>query len=405
MLPEHPIVISPTLAGTIGLEEAVLLQSLSELLNHRGASRPGIPDLSWIQLEDRNLVASLPFWSPADVHRVRNSLQKLGMVIVEQGSTDSNYWIAIAKNVAGDNVDYQRKSVASTELVDLNCQTNNKVAPIPCSTGSPETQHAAIAGVTYLADTPRAAMMLPPDWQPDDNCIRLCQQHAIPEDFIHSLIPEFVIYWQSRREARFSWGNLFYKHAVKEWREEQTRQGGSELFEPMSQQWWPSLEALEILESAGINRDFIEATIPEFVLYWRERGVENKTWNSKFIQHIRYQWARTSDTFGTDGSPQLIPDNWQPSKEFYEILELAEIDAEFAQAQVPEFVMYWKDRKEARASWNTVYLTWIKMVWADRLNSRLTRGDTDAQDQHTARTTEEKVRARLEQLADRSWAD
>jgi hypothetical protein len=38
LLPEKPLVISPSLAATIGLEEAVLLTVLHELFVHRAQS-------------------------------------------------------------------------------------------------------------------------------------------------------------------------------------------------------------------------------------------------------------------------------------------------------------------------------------------------------------------------------
>ena len=44
---------------------------------------------------------------------------------------------------------------------------------------------------------------------------------------------------------------------------------------------------LDALERGGIEREFIEEAIPEFILYWRERGAAPRELNSKFIQHIR----------------------------------------------------------------------------------------------------------------------
>ncbi|MCG8413805.1 MAG: hypothetical protein MI746_06245 [Pseudomonadales bacterium] len=395
MLPEHPIVISPTLAATIGLEEAVLLQTLSELIKHRGVSRPGNSRTRWIQLEDKELVTYLPFWVAADIHRVRNSLQALGIVLVEQGPVDSNYWIAIDVNAKEGVVG--AKSLPSTSSVSIEDGSEQP---------SGERKSQKLAAVTDLASSSnRTSNLIPLDWQPDDNWIRLCKQHSIPVDFIKSLIPEFVAYWRDRGQSRFSWGNAFYKHVLKEWRQEQTRRGAYELASTMSPEWHPNQDATEILERSGISRSFIEDAVPEFVLYWRERGVVHGAWNTKFIEHIRRQWAKFTASFGVDDTPRPIPENWQPSSECYEILQLAEIDEDYARARVPEFVMYWRDSRQAKASWNTVFLQFIKMDWARRLKDLQTRGNSNAEDQAIAGSAEEKVRARLEQLADRSWAD
>ena len=131
----------------------------------------------------------------------------------------------------------------------------------------------------------------------------------------------------------------------------------------------PSQDAVEILVNAGINPEFIEDAVPEFVLYWRERGVVHGAWNTKFIEHIRRQWAKYSASFGRDDTPRPIPEDWQPSSDCYEILQLAEIDEDYARSKIPEFVMYWRDSQQVKASWNTVFLQFIKLDWARQLKT------------------------------------
>ena len=79
-----------------------------------------------------------------------------------------------------------------------------------------------------------------------------------------------------------------------------------ELASTMSPQWLPSADALEILGNVGISHSFIEDAIPEFVLYWRERGVVHGAWNTKFIEHIRRQWAKYMASFGLDDTPRRM---------------------------------------------------------------------------------------------------
>lgn len=379
MLPEHPIVISPTLAATIGLEEAVLLQTLSELLKHRGLTRTAQSNRRWLNIDHKELGELLPFWQQDKIRKLLESLKNLGLVISENVEGGDKIWVAIDQ-ASPDSLLPAKKQAASSSAK----QAKPTVARL---------------------DKDESSNLIPLDWQPDDNWIRLCKQHSIPEDFIQSLVPEFVTYWRDRGQARFSWGNAFYKHVLKEWRHEQTRRGAHELASTMSPEWQPSQDAVDILEKSGVSAGFIEDAVPEFVLYWRERGVVHGAWNTKFIEHIRRQWAKFSASFGVDDTPRPIAEDWQPSPECYEILALAEIDADYATSKIPEFVMYWRDSKQARASWNTVFLQFIKMDWARRLSELQTRGNTYAQDQAIAGSTEEKVRARLEQLADRSWAD
>ncbi|MEX2132243.1 MAG: DnaT-like ssDNA-binding domain-containing protein, partial [Pseudohongiellaceae bacterium] len=215
----------------------------------------------------------------------------------------------------------------------------------------------------------------------------------------------------------FSWGNKFSKHALREWRHEQSRQGAVELTQTMTADWWPSSDALEILENADINRAFIEDAVPEFILYWRERDAQAGAWNTKFVDHIRRQWARFSASFGLDDVPRPIAENWGPSAECFDILQLAEIDEDYARGRIPEFILYWKDSGQARASWNTVFLQFIKQDWARRLQ---TLRETDAgqaelagntghaghtKDRQFAGASQQRLKEKFQRFTDRSWAE
>ena len=53
LLPERPLVVSPTLAATIGLEEAVMLQSLAEVISHRPNLKRHASTLQWVELSGK----------------------------------------------------------------------------------------------------------------------------------------------------------------------------------------------------------------------------------------------------------------------------------------------------------------------------------------------------------------
>lgn len=373
LLPERPLLISPTLASTIGLEEAVMLQVLAELINH-GATvkRPQAKNRDWLELDDGKLQDAFPFWALVDIRRVQASLQNLGLLLIDpdiQGS--SNYFFAIDEANDGDAV-------------------LTKTRP---------SQPASAATATGTAS------LMPPNWQPDDGWIQQCKQQGIPEPFARALVTEFVAYWRERGQTRFSWGSAFSKYALKRWREEQTRKGAFELASAMCAEWQPNGDAVGILEIAGVNPSFIEDAIPEFVLYWRERGMVNGAWNTKFIEHIRRQWAKFSASFAYDDTPRPISADWQPSADFYEILQLAEIEADYARRKIPEFVMYWKDSQQVKPSWNTTFLQFIKQDWARQLKQLDSADKTHAEDQTLAGSSQQKIREKFQQIADRSWAE
>ena len=374
LIPERPLIISPTLAATIGLEEAVLLHVLSELMVHRACvSRD---DLQWLELDQQALLDALPFWAWIDIKRVQKNLQDLGLILVDAGTGRDDSWLfAINQRAA--------QTPAAQPLPA-------KSAPVRASQGS----------ARYISG----------DWQPDDEWLSLCRQHGVPDDFALSLVPGFVMYWRDRAQSRFSWGNAFYKHVLREWRMEQTRRGSVELDTPMSAQWRPSADAVSILRNAGVSETFIDDAIPEFVLYWRERGSQGGAqpvaWNTRFIEHIRRQWARYQASVSNDGLPRPIPENWQPGQDVFEILRLAEIDEDFARARVPEFVLYWRDTGQAQASWNTRFLQFVKHTWARRpeaINSGL--AGSHAKDQFAAERGRQGLDATFKRFTDRSWAE
>ena len=80
-IPERQLVFSPSLAQTIGLEEAVLLQHLSELFQHRQAEhRQGY---RWLSIEREWLLETLPFWTSVDLHRISKSLADKGLILMD----------------------------------------------------------------------------------------------------------------------------------------------------------------------------------------------------------------------------------------------------------------------------------------------------------------------------------
>ena len=370
ILSERQLLISPTLAATIGLEEAVMLQAIADLIEYREkVKRNDDSALIWIKVSYRELESLLSFWDLSEIKRIQESLQNLGMIRIEP--LNSNVEILLAIN---DQVHPKEKPRRGKQ--------RPKIPPSANSAG-----------------------LVPVDWQPDQNWIRLCKQHSIPEDFIKQLVPEFVNYWRDRGQSRFSWGNAFYKHVLKEWRNEQTRRGAHELASTMSADWTPSLEAMGILENAGINPSFIQDAVPEFVLYWRERGAVHGAWNTKFIEHIRRQWAKFTTSFGRDDTPKQIPDDWHPSLDCYEILQLAEINEEWARSRVPEFVLYWKDRQQVKSSWNTVFLQFIKQDWARQLKHLESAEIANAENQSITGSGQQRLKEKFQQFADRSWAE
>lgn len=357
LMPEKALVISPALAATIGLEEAVMLAMLHELSSHRAQH-------GWVRINEADLHPFLPFWSAHDIQRIATSLRDKGIIQLRS------------------------PPFLSSRELDFSLQTSPTHNNAPPANSLP-TAKLAVPAKAVMEPAGTSAQLMPPNWQPDAELSRQLSQLGIPQAFVELQIPEFVRYWRDRGEAHHAWGNRFLKQALRQWREQEQHVAIKAQSVPMDASWQPGPDAIEILSRDGVSLEFIHDSLPEFILYWRERGTSDSTWNSKFLQHIRRQWAIFTARLVNDPTPRAITPNWQPSGDVFDILQMATIDKDFARAQVPEFVLYWADSKQLHSSWNSKFLHHVKYRWAKR-HQQPWQGDTDGF---------------IEKHTDRSWAD
>jgi len=369
LIPEKPLVISPSLAATIGLEEAVMLQGLHDAMNYlRAEVREGY---KWYLFEKRELEQRFPFWPAGDVQRVAFSLKDKGVIVLDE----NNYLLSGVLKLA-----LNEKVVSA---VTANTPTQSPVE-MPAVTSAPVHKTAV--------DLPKkGSYKIYTGWQPDAEIVKQIKQLGIGERFIQECLPEFIQYWSERNEAHHGWGSKFRSWIVRRWREEETVFASQKRSAEITGEWQPDIDAVEILQRAGVDKQFIEDAIPEFVLYWRERGDSTSTWNSKFVQHIRLQWARYTNAVKNEHELRNIPANWEPSVEVFEILQMANIDAAYARSLLPEFILYWRETKQLHTSWNSKFLQHVKYHWARRHNIKM-KNDKDNM-------------GFIERHTDKSWAD
>ncbi|MCB1842339.1 MAG: hypothetical protein KDI09_05195 [Halioglobus sp.] len=374
LIPERQLLFSPTLAATIGLEEAILLQQLQLVFDHqKPQQRKGY---AWYCVERDFLLRTLPFWHIEDLHRVSRSLADKGVLLLDSPPLLSAEQLVFAVNMPAQ-------------------------AP---TRGSGAAEHTAPSEVP----TRRSAGLLPVHWTPSEDLLQLLAlNHNIPRQFALDLLEDFIFYWRERGETSHAWENKFRQHVTAHWRRRQ--QHDAQGFQPpqaakLDNDWLPSPDAMEIMARAGIDQDFIEQAIPEFILYWRERGAAPKELNSKFIQHIRIQWARYTSSLEHSTEPRRISDDWRPSSDVFDILEMSHIDADFARSLLPEFIVYWKESNQTQTSWNSKFLQHVKYHWAKRHQLAQTE-NTNAGYQGPGGTGRTRDRSLREDLTDTSWAD
>ena len=374
-VPEKSINFSPTLAATIGLQEAILLQLLQECISHNETSSEH--GLRWVTIREEKLLELAPFWQPEDITRHTHSLQAKGILLLKQEKFAQKKSYKCAFNEHDQNTEV-------SELV------------------SPESHKQST--IYNLTLSQQSGKTMKNDWRPGADCLRQLYQLGVSHEFALQQIPQFIAYWRERNVAKHSWESKYIKEVWREWQKTQSTNEQRRKEVMLTHDWKPSSDAIEILERNGeINGNFIEDAIPEFILYWRDRGDVSSTWDSKFVQHVRRQWNFYSGMTNEETMPQPISESWQPRESVYDVLKMANIERQFAEQLLPQFIIYWLENGASQSSWSTKFLQFVKGEWARTKQTQITES---SHGEHLERNPKDRIRDRniIEALSDRSWA-
>lgn len=300
-------------AKTLGLSEAVLLETIKKITDSQ--------NLDVLNLEV--IVNETIFWEEEKVKSLLVSLDLKGLIIFNKESQKISL------------VSFGNRAV---DLVNRNSMFSE-----------------------------RKETLIGKGWEPDVSLIDQANEYGISKSFVLSQVDEFVYLHREKSDSNHSWGIKFLRYVIKKWRKQEISDFKESKKKLINQNWWPDEEAQEILYKAGVKEEFIINEVPEFILYWSERGEASDTWNTKFIAQVRRQWAKTQHLIHNSETPRPIQDNWKPSEDFYEVLALTEIDRKFADSTLKEFIFYWKETGQAHNSWNSKFIQHVKYQWQKHL--------------------------------------
>ena len=371
LIPEKPIVISASLAATLGLEEAVLLQLLQECIAHGESLHSS--GFNWVTIPGHRLLGLTPFWREEDIRRLSASLHEKGLLLIGGGAFSAQQDFRFAFN----------EGASSAQVPSQTAQQS-----------SPQINQFS---------SPHSAKTIGGSWQPSEDALRQLAQLGVTGEFAQQQIPQFVAYWRERNVPRHSWESKYIKEVWRKWQQAASKHHRRSREVSVTSEWRPSADALDILiKQGGINPNFIEDAVPEFILYWRDRGDLSSTWDSKFIHHVRRQWQFYTGMMDQDSMPRAIPAQWQPKETVYDVLQMANIDRQFAQQIIPEFVLYWQENGTPHGSWSTKFLQYVKRQWARHNQPQSASVSHGKQGSNS----EGRIRDRsiIDALSDRSWA-
>ena len=150
---------------------------------------------------------------------------------------------------------------------------------------------------------------------------------------------------------------------------------GSNLDESMN--FYPSEDLVKQACNLGIEEDFLGDQIPSFNLFWKGKDLKPHLKESKFLQYALKNWREKEKIEYQESKKVLIDKNWQPSEDARSILKGLEISDSFIESLLPEFILFWKEKRIKSNSWNSIFLNHAKKQWA-RKNFKL---DSDKEDQ------------------------
>jgi hypothetical protein len=367
LITDKTLVFSPALAASIGLEEAIALTWLNDIAQALGG-------IQW-HINNDQVRQVFSFWDDQKIRLVLRNLHEKGLLrLISPLFPDAPQLIFCFGNPSQEQPSMPAQAPQTMQMANSSHEQIRPSTAQQVSSKQPMEQQ----------------------WQPTRDGLNRLQQHGIPDSYSLSKLDEFILQARENGNNRNDWNTQFFRFIKKHWvytqtdaHKKQQRMAEKSAFNtsnaqapdrqerfqaqreeagPIAQQWQPSLDAQQILQRAGIDPQFIQDSVPEFVLYWQERGDAHKTWNTKFIQHLRQQWARYSSSLEHSSIPTRISDDWQPDNDCYDILAMAHIDVPYAKSLIGEFLLYWRDSNQLQTSWNSKFLQYVKQQWARQLN-------------------------------------
>ena len=367
LLNEHQISFPASLAQAIGVDNAILLAVLND------AAR--LQQQNWARLNSKTLRQQLPFWNDGHIRNVMQSLLDQGMLRLNGPLFPDAEGIIYSFPAAQTSAQAPAQNLATAQP-----SANQRIPKQP------------------MTD----------DWTPDTNALKQLRNLGIDESYALSQLGNFRLYGKENGVNQRDWGHRFVQYVQKQHQHDRTSQERQKTAlqyikedkqaSPITSDWRPDPDSYTILTRGGIEPAFIEETIPEFILYWRENGRAMNSWSTVFNQHVSKQWMRYQN--GMQHPKQLLPmhENWRPSDFCFEVLEMAYIGREEASRMVPEFILYWLENNQVSNNWDTIFIRYAKKQHAYRLSQGDSHGANQAN--QPGYRTAAGIR---QQLDDTSW--
>ena len=320
---DSKISFSKEIANTIGLEEAILLEHIRE------------EEALGNKVSFEKVCSDITFWSHQIIEGALDKLIKTGLII--ESNIEGNLYFSSKKVNQLQKSSSENKWQPEKEVLD---QIHEYGIPEDFATLQIEdfkklslekNDKELNWGIKFLRfvikkwrfkevedNKRKKTKPMNKGWLPDDDAKNILVRSGIDEGFIDKEVPEFILYWTERKEESDIWNSKFIAHIRRQWGRFKDVKENDDLPSKMISDWSPNEDFFDILELTDIPKEFAENSKPEFIMYWKETGQSLTSWNSKFLQHVKYHWEKTNKGQTPQVSKQIdqrIESSWKIQEE------------------------------------------------------------------------------------------
>ncbi|RTE65988.1 hypothetical protein EH243_09910 [Amphritea opalescens] len=254
--PEKPVLFYPSLARTVGSDEAILLA-----IYHDYIQLHGLPDKSGVAsavLSRSEWLSLTSFWDEDKLAMVTSSLVSQGYIQASFGhgraiklalvDADQTMSQPAAADFSAEASAPETVTVQELPVVEQPPERNEisrrvqqaqprRLGPAPTFGGSigwsksrqvtpsrqttPENDFASRLNEIEEKNQKLHAMFL--GWTPSRTLLDMLPRHNIPEPFADQLLDEFILYWLDKDRKESNWDQKFLAWVKREWINKQTR--------------------------------------------------------------------------------------------------------------------------------------------------------------------------------------
>jgi hypothetical protein len=215
---EPPLVVSPTLACAIGLQEAIVLQQMHYWLSH---SKFTHDDRQWVYNTYEEWAKQFPFWKPETIRKIIAKLRGDGLVDIEKLSDNpwdkTNYYAINYEVLAAHGVRIEAEKSTASE---------RKIAPVQNRKNTPHHCTENTETTTEKRRASRASLSLA-SWlkackengeraiAENDPIFDYAHKQSLPDDFIRYAWLEFKRKFADESKKQKDW-RAHFRNAVRE---------------------------------------------------------------------------------------------------------------------------------------------------------------------------------------------